>query len=185
MFRVNTSSMSRLRQFVAVYLAVVLAVAGATGLSPLLHQLIEHGGHGVPHLHHGNSRALAVERDNPEASGAQRGVVRVRLKGSATQGHQPFTLPKASLLWLHHLSHWLVDHTKESVPDDSSDASGHQHHSLAQTLASGLIEAPASAELSLSVAPGILRDNPRVPDRVSAHELDRQTAGRAPPASRG
>lgn len=166
----NTSNMSRFRQFVAVYLAAALALAGATGLSPLLHQLIEHGGHGAPHVHHG-------------AGAAQQ----VRLKGKLARKHASFTLPKFSAKWLRQLAHCLA-HTAEKSTDDPAaptDTPGHQHHGLAQTLASGLVDAPAPAELSFYVAPGILRDLPRVPARVSARELDRQTAGRAPPTARG
>ncbi|MEO5616678.1 MAG: hypothetical protein ABIS67_02825 [Candidatus Eisenbacteria bacterium] len=181
----NAFSMSRLRQLVAVYLAVTLAIAGAAGLSPLLHQLLEHSGQGAPHLHHGGVLARVDEPSNKAPAVVPGEVLRVRLKSSAVQGHRPFSLPKLSLRLLHQLSHGPVDHSGEPVPPASPDAPGHQHHSLAQTLASGLVEAPGSAGLAPFAAPEILRVTPQVPVRLSARELDRQSAGRAPPAARG
>jgi hypothetical protein len=164
--------MTWFRQLVAVYLAVTLAVAGATGLSPWLHQLIEHGGHGAPHVHRGASAAHAV-----------------RLKGTQARARHSFALPSFPAKWLRQLAHRLAHAAEETnpptAPADSPDTPGHQHHSLAQTLANGLVEAPAWAGFSLSVAPGIQRDCPRVPVRDSGSELDRQAAGRAPPAARG
>jgi hypothetical protein len=161
--------MRRLRQVLAVYLAVTFVLAGAAGLNPLLHQWLEHGGRDPAHVHHG-------------AGAAQQ----VRVQGRLARGHAPFTLPKVSAQWLRQLAHRLAHAAEESrEPAAPTDAPGHEHHSLAQTLASGLVEAPALVELSLSVAPGTLRDATRVPARASARELDRQTAGRAPPTALG
>jgi hypothetical protein len=161
--------MARFRQLLAVYLAVTLAVAGATGLSPWLHQLLEHGGHGAPHVHRGASAVQAV-----------------RLKGTQARAHHSFALPSFPARWLRQLAHRLA-HAAETSQDSQTpnDTPDHQHHSLAQTLANGSVEAPAWAGLSLSVAPGIQRDCPRVPVRDSGRELDRQAASRAPPTVRG
>src|SRR5262245_43210238 len=47
----RATAMKRIHQFIACLLAVCVAGAGAVGLNPFLHRLVEHGGHGADHVH--------------------------------------------------------------------------------------------------------------------------------------
>jgi len=127
------------RPWIAGYLVLCFAWAGVVGLSPWLHQLFEHGGQGAWHTH-GGAKALAFDPgDAPVMAsiGSQQGHAKEAPRRIFTRNHRPFKLPTAQLAKLiEAAAEWLGN---EELPANSK-GEGHEHHSLAQLLASGLLD---------------------------------------------
>src|SRR5262245_22749691 len=144
--------MTRIRQFVSCYLALCLAGGGAVAISPVLHRLIEHGGYGPAHTHSDLALRLAIRQhlrqhehghshshnhDSPP-------LCRPRL---FEHSFEPFGLPKLSLARVWHALHHFFEAATlpESSPPERGP--GHEHHSLFQLLASGLVDQPLAEPL--------------------------------------
>lgn len=156
--------MSAFQKLISCYLALSLALAGAVAISPALHLWVEHAGHGPAHAHYG--------KRTPETPRKQ--VFAHSYKG--------FTLPKVDLreVW-HMVGHFLASEPAHS-PADSEP--GHEHHSLSQLLASGLLEQTSDAPslevtFFVSIPGAALADEPLLDSR-----WDAQTATRGPPFRR-
>lgn len=132
--------MSRILQpILGCYLVLCLALAGAVGTSPLLHQWLEHGGQGQAHVHHGGPSGGHYHHDesqphthpHPHPTPAPQNSLKDRLvhHGGA------FGLP--NLQGLCRMVGLFLP--LRSVPD-SEPGSGHEHHSLPQLMAAGLAE---------------------------------------------
>jgi hypothetical protein len=157
--------MSNLRKLISCCLALSLAFAGAVAFSPVLHRLIDHGGHGRPHSHY---RATRIHAPGHREA-----------RSTFRHTFNPFGLPQIDLsrLW-HKLEHWLAGHAAESPAQDES---GHEHHSLSQLLAGGLVEQTIDAPLFeviffVSIRGVALAENPLLDSN-----WDAQTATRGPP----
>jgi len=175
--------MRSLRPFIAGYLILCLALAGMVGLSPVLHQLIEHGGRGPLHTHYGVKEITVTDLPvgdivclNEHERAALHGEEPVR----ALRTHQTFKLPTAQVArLLHALADWFGG--TESSPD--KNGSQHEHHSLAQLLASGLVDQPLDAPLILHFSAPFTFRFFRTDALILDAGWDAQTAGRAPPVS--
>jgi len=129
--------MRSLRPLIAGYLVLCLAFASAVGLSPFLHQLIEHGGHGEWHTHAGTEKTigLIVGSVPPEWQTAAPLSGESKQRVVLTRNHRPFKLPVAQFARLvNSVANGLGGAEQPLNPD------GHEHHSLAQLLASGLLD---------------------------------------------
>ena len=133
--------MNRFRQLISGYLAFTIVAAGVVGLSPLLHTWIEHGGHGPHHSH------LKPLRHAPKAP------QRVLARKAFAHSIKPFTIPGLGRFQAA-LSNCLQRLASKSRPATDGEPE-HEHHSLAQLLANGLID------VSFVGAP-------LIPERVSA-----------------
>jgi hypothetical protein len=80
------------------------------------------------------------------------------------------------------LAHWLAGHAANS---SSEDEPGHEHHSLSQLLAGGLLEQtldfPALEQTVVFIAIPVLLSN----DPLLEENWDAQSASRGPPFRRG
>lgn len=170
-------------QITAAYLGLCLALAGATGLSPVLHRLLEHGNHGPAHTHSALAKfAASPDHDPPHPAG------HIHLHRHQT-GHssEPFATAREVAFPLHSLARlwraWsdrLAGDDGESSPSPTQ-APGHTHDSLPQMLLSGLIEQPIDVPLLPQVR--VLCDfQPRPAHSFClVRDLDPQTASRPPP----
>jgi len=181
------------RQIASGYLALCLALAGLMGISPDLHRLLEHGGHGAAHSHRGLS---AFEQDyhphgedhshpqphphlheaNPENGGEPHGRIFV-------SNHRSFSLPleKVWLAAVRWVDQWATNMDDAPASSPSGEEPGHEHHSLAQLLANGLLEQALDMPVlavHLSLGPPVL-PTPKL--LVLPALFEAQTAGRAPP----
>ena len=127
--------MRRLSQIISAYVALCLAMAGLVGLSPALHQWIEHGGQGTPHLHshgiansefpdfrnyhrHTDGSSHDVEQRHPDVRGLGRKFSHVGF----TPSHRPFALPTVPLT---RMGRALLQFL-EGEPTHFEDGGGHQ-----------------------------------------------------------
>lgn len=153
----NLAAVKRfVRQFLSVWLALSCALAGMVGLSPLLHQWVEHGGQGPAHIHRGSGVASAHAHKPGHAHSHDHSP------GHSHAGH-------------HH--HHGGDHD-EPGPD-------HEHGSLAQLLASGLVDLNDGLVFD---AAGVSQVVARIqfPDSLlHVNGIDLRTAGRGPPSHLG
>lgn len=186
------SGMKRLRHIVSWYVALCVAFAGVVGISPLLHQVVEHGGRGPAHVHARIARSHTPpvhphhhgpsERSHdsfvfpfPESSPSPGSVF--------VHGHPSFRFPTESLarLW-HALGHFISGDPEDpyGTPFDPSHPD-HSHHSLAQLMADGLVE----GVIDLPRLPGLSSPTSKVCSPFQAllpnPPWDAQTAGRGPP----
>ena len=185
--------MKRFHQLISCYLALGFVFAGAVGLSPVLHQLIEHGGRGPVHTHSGReatANVLAVWHNDGDGRFHQHllrppSAEQVRPKKPFTEADK-FELPdiplSRALLALTRIFESGAAHPLESSPSDS--APGHQHHSLPQMLLTGLLDQCSDVPLAEFVfAPAIFLAPP-ADVLLLASDWDAQTLSRGPPASR-
>ena len=160
-----------------------LALASLAGFRPFWHQLIEHGGQGPWHTHNGYSEPkplLLVEADTVLLVKAHPTVQPAGEATSKLKPHGDFKLPLKPLSQaVHRLAKWFGTDdtaTKKNTPQ-------HEHHSLAQLLAGGLVEQAIDIPLVLPfTAPFSIRffGNEAL---LLESPWDLQSAGRAPPAS--
>lgn len=178
------------RRLIACYLALCFAFAGAVGVSPILHRLIEHGGQGPDHTHnHFVARGTDFEsaHQHGDAPLHRHTPAKVVPRPAAALSHsfKPFELPKIPLngIW-RALNHFLaVASASESSP--SKDKPRHEHHSLFQLIVSGLVEQPLDVPI-LSFVPFEFISRDFVAEAfLAAHDWDAQTASRAPPLAKG
>jgi len=182
------------QQLVAGYVALCLALAGTVGISPVLHQWIEHAGQGHPHLHIGgqsHSTTAVHHHDQGEEHAHEHG-----------QAHEHYSFsgqPAQSGLFVHNvrgietsqiasrLWRWIADAfdpaTTANDPPPDSDEPGHEHHSLAQLLASGLVELNLDLPfLDAAFLPVTFGSVP-IDALLLPVGWDAQTASRGPPAA--
>ena len=112
-----------------------LALAGAVGLSPYLHQLIEHGGHGALHTHPGNDD-LVFESSTKLSSIRTTALEQSHPKRTLNRNHRPFRLPVNHLATMVKALGELINGPASETPHGPD----HEHHSLSQLLASGLLD---------------------------------------------
>jgi hypothetical protein len=183
--------MRHLRQLIAVYLALCFAFAGAVGISPVLHRLIEHGGHGRAHTH---PRVLPLAAASPHSHPHHAGRDHYNDDGHShthvaksehghhghkAHSHESFALANT---W-HALGHWLADLAAE-WPDSSGseDVPQHRHDSLPQLLISGLVEQHIDVPPVQPNAAMCVVFLWRVETIFLVRGFDPQTASRPPPA---
>src|SRR4051812_23506401 len=157
------------KQLVSFYLALSVALAGAVGLSPALHRLIEHGGLGPAHSH----AFPAHERFQPAAQSSFADLL--------VHHQRAFALPAIPFgkIW-HNLAHFLTDASQPEPP--SKNSRGHEHHSLAQMMASGFAEQALDA-VFFECRRFPIGFQPFPPEIVPAHtRFELQGAGRGPPS---
>lgn len=184
---------SGLRQFIAAYLAACLVLAGAVGLSPALHTLVEHGGKGALHVHGRFDFAHAHAASHRHAGGEEHAhLLPEASPGSGSKRaarilvHSSDAFPGADVLvarlW-QRIQDWLAH--PESTPA-SRDAGGEHHHdSLISSLTGGLVDQAdpvvachsSSGQVSLRSIPSS--------DRVCTFAADVQFAPRGPPVIQG
>lgn len=164
-----------LQRWLGGYLACCLALAGTVGLSPLLHQLIEHGGRGPLHTH-GKAR-LSVAASHWQVH---------------DQAHAPFTMaglgragefrgPLAESAVLVAKPGVNSEPAPASNPPASGDAADHEHHGLSQLLLNGLVEfSPDGLTVGVLFPPRLLEAFSPSP-LMLAGGFDPQTASRGPP----
>ena len=174
--------MKRGQQLLSFYLALCVAFAGAVGISPVLHVMVEHGGHGHTHSHAGlkNGNAIAEHaHPHPHPVPESQPAKSARI---ALPDHSP-------KLFGFHLSDvyravggWIAG-AVDPLPVTPVDENGssHTHHSLAQMLLSGTVEGVADVP-PLVCAPSVFTLSPES-SRSSfvASLFDAQTASRGPP----
>jgi hypothetical protein len=179
--------MKRIQQIVLCFLALCLASGGAIGLSPVLHRLVEHGGLGAAHIHGGSMPGAATHTHlRPDGDDPRHIHLPERLRPARLFEHsyEPFRLPKFPLTWLWRNVSRLIATETSSPPSSSKDSPRHEHHSLFQLLATGLVDQPIELPLLLSVPTvPILNEFPAT-TRFVARDWDAQTATRGPPSVR-
>ena len=148
-----------LRAFISGSLALLLAMAGAIGVSPGLHHWLEHGGKGQPHIHRPPAPAF------PASFGKELVSLRDAPSGSIAKTEaQP------------------ERHAEAAPQPEQSPA--HEHHSLPQLVASGLIEQSAPPPLFVHRPVSfVLRVSPFIVFLLIS-DWEAQTASRGPPAIR-
>jgi hypothetical protein len=183
------SSMSLGRQFISCYLALCFAFAGAVGLSPVLHHLIEHGGKGTAHTHVGFTPPAVSAGHHHHHAHSHRNSHQPAEPHAAnwfTHSHKPFEFPKISLSRLGQALKHLLERNPplNSGSSPTDDDPEHEHHSLPQLLASGLIDQHLDSPLVqvAELAPTFL--NVPCHGVPAVRDWDAQSASRAPPFAR-
>jgi len=181
---------SGIRQLVSLYLALCLVLAGAVGLSPSLHRLIEHGGKGGAHVHgrqEFQSSATAHHHDaNYGHSHPPALSTSIRSGHLLVHAENAFPSTDVLLARLWHSLQRLFDaeefsHDHKSNHKDTS----HHHDSLASLLAGGLIN---HVDLSADPLPSAPLTDVRVPSlvsRLSSFDWNAQATTRGPPSCQG
>ena len=174
--------MKRLQPFLACYLALCLVGGGAVALNPALHRLVEHGGQGAAHTHFGPggpSHAVADPHDHGDGN-RHRHVAKPPRPQSLFAHH--YAPAGESIISLDRILTALAQLLDTTPVSDSVPADGHQHDSLFQWMASGLVDQSAVVPI-LSPTPAafaVCSIEPRPFALPSA--WDAQTASRGPPA---
>lgn len=168
------------RQFTATSLVLCLLTAGAIGVSPVLHRLIEHGGQGGIHAHLAGKHASASHRNtrHPHAHGRFEQTRSPELvEAKQERNSAAIHLIRLAHDWIHQ----PAGHS--SVPaDSSSDEPNHEHHTLPQTLLNGLVE--QHLDIPLLHKPVAMSDFIACSPETFflSRDLDAQSASRAPPS---
>jgi hypothetical protein len=180
----------RWRQIISCYLALCVALAGAVGLSPVLHVMVEHGGHGHAHSHAGFQRSgkvtLEHAHNHPHShphSNFHSGS-RDQLSRLIAEKYPPQKLFGLELKDVYRAVGGWVAQAFEHLPQAPADneSGSHTHHSLAQMLLNGTVEGVADVP-PLVCAPILFRFSDQISSaRFSASHFDAQSASRAPPA---
>jgi hypothetical protein len=162
--------MSVWKQALSIYLALCVALAGAIGLSPTLHRLIEHGGLGPTHSHVFPSSGMSGSAE--KASFADLMV----------HHRRAFTFPRLPVgeFW-HTLAHLLETTSEQGAAEKKGN--GHEHHSLAQMMASGLAEQSLDAIFLSWLQPTIVFQSFPPEALLLTRNFDLHSAGRAPPSA--
>ena len=185
-----------IKNFVTAYLLLCLAFAGAVGLSPLLHQWVEHAGEGSPHVHgprghfhHPSASASSREtqREHDDHSHPHRHSQGVVVRTERLFVHSEGSFPEVDVLvvraWQ---SLWaLLANGDSSESNERSSEGEHHHESLAASLTSGLID---SAEPLVEFVPPQTQSSARASvlfSRVVAFDWNSVTAPRGPPLLHG
>ncbi len=169
-------------QLTATLLALCVVVSGWVGINPSLHRLVEHGGGGSAHIHrggatfwheHGDSRphrheAPATISFPPVDKGLEH----------VFQSHPFGSLPVRELL-ARLLKSWAGDDDSEEPHTD------HQHHSLAQSLSDGLVEAAFTWDAPAVPPMQFSREGTPSRDFFPASDWSPHSASRAPPSFLG
>ena len=183
--------MKRLQQLVSCYLAFCLACAGAVGFSPVLHFWIEHGGQGPAHLHHAVSEGVAPASHGPLSHHGRLpppnpARADTRLNGLIFHSQDSVRVPTIPLqrAWYALIQLLEVHGPAAPAPSSPEGDPGHEHHSLPQLLAGGLIDLhldlPPLQDLSVSRTLHVpLADTP-----LLVRDWDVPTLGRGPPSVR-
>lgn len=200
----------RLAQLVSCYLALCLVFGGAVALSPILHVWIEHGGKAGPHTHlimqhevaavsqpqevhpgHADAPGLAhilshaLELSHPPSPSSA--STQAHANGLFAHNYEPFRPPNLSALRhsLHAVFHLLGGRAPAaSEPSPSGDGPGHQHHSLPQLLAGGLVEQHLDLPLLQPVPVSLTLRALPAHTPLLVNDWDAQTASRGPPSAR-
>lgn len=180
-------AMKRMQQLVSCYLALCLVGGGAVGINPVLHRLIEHGGHGPAHTHISVApRAASTEPLHQHGNGQlhSHAPARPYPAGLFEHSYTPPGFPKISLsrLWRGITQLFEAAASPDSAP--SKDSPGHEHHSLFQLLASGLVDQPIDVPILASVPASFVSYEFPATTPFVARDWDAQTASRGPPSSR-
>lgn len=184
---------SGFRQFIAAYLAVCLVLAGAVGLSPALHTLVEHGGKGTPHVHGRFDCAHAQPASHRHADGEVHSHVPSEIptgsgsnRGARIFVHSSGAFPGADVLvarlW-QRVQDWLAQQNSSPA---SPDAGGEHHHdSLASSLAGGLIDQADPVVCCDSEPNAVALLCSPSSDRVHAFDRENRFSPRGPPVIPG
>ena len=191
--------MKRVHQLVACFLALSVFLAGLVAVSPALHVVIEHGGQGPAHTHRGGpavaSSALTLPdpghvhpHEHAPVNRSERPVLHAARLNFFVSNHGAFTFREVPLRRVWEALSSLLERAGDlshPSPDPASDGGspGHEHRSLAQLLACGLIEQTVEApwfELGFVPCPFV---SPAAQEVLLLRPLDAQTAGRAPPSA--
>ena len=173
------TGMRLIRQLIGAYLALCLAAGGVVATNPFLHRLIEHGGQGAAHTHVGTGGHLHRHGD----SGWHSHESPARPRAIFEHSYDSSDSLRVAFAILGQLAAQLLEGASESRP--TPDEPGHQHHSLFEMLAAGMLEQPFDLPILPSVpAPCVRRDTAAESPFVSPG-WNAQTASRAPPAARG
>jgi hypothetical protein len=176
--------MSRMRQLVSCYLTLCLLGGGTVALNPVLHLWIEHGGHGPMHYHAGGAIHAAHPQPQRHAEGpnCDPALVQPPPAGRFVHAGEPFGLPKIALRLWHALADLFVTASSDDTPAENGPA--HNHDSIFQLLAAGLVE-PSTCAPGLPRAPGLTaRAFATADTRDIIKDWDAQSASRAPPTAR-
>lgn len=184
-YSLGESVTKRVRQLIAWFLALAFAAAGMVAISPALHVAVEHGGNGPMHSHFGLATPGGVfahphqHGDGPWHS--HEAPVAPRSPLLFQHSFQPFGLPKISLdgLW-QALAHFF-DTASSTGSLPSKDGPGHQHQSLFQLLASGLVDQPLDFPVLPSIPFALVTYRCAANTNWIARDWDAQTASRGPP----
>ena len=182
----KVARMKCFEKIIAGWLALCFALAGAVSLSPSLHQWVEHGGQGAGHVHYvttGGGGPLAVwhhaaATTPPLPLPRPHPAVTVRSHAEGSGAGVLF-----SRLWRAVNKGCTESSPGSRDPSPTPDQPGHQHHSLPQLLAGGLvdqaIEFPTLAPPPVAVAFEVAAAAPPLP----ASAWNAQTATRGPPVA--
>ncbi len=179
--------MKRIQQITSCYLVLCLAFAGAIGISPVLHQLIEHGGNGSAHSHRGdasNSSSTAHTHDHGRIHPHTHSERATRPKELFAHSYKTFKLPTIPVRKLWHAFGHLLNFPTSSESSPTNGGPGHEHQSLFQLMASGLVDQPLDLPPLSFVPFEFIFYNLSQPTLVVARDWDAQTATRGPPSSR-
>lgn len=190
----------RVRNPIAWFLALNVGLAGLIAISPTLHVAVEHAGAGPAHSHqgalavattaadrlHGHSHRQVTKQANSREEEIPR--VHARRPEFFVSNHGSFSISRFSVLRLWQAFIGFREKTLPGAKDSSGAAPSdntpdHQHDSLAQLLAGGLIEQSVDPTLlpCVFVCGGFL--SPPLQELLLVRRFDAQTAGRAPPPS--
>ncbi len=167
-----------LQKFLGCSLALAVLLAGAIGISPVLHVLIEHGGASTAHTHFGAKVSYSHTHSRlPAAAAAVKPLKPLRLQTAPPLtlfGLQPQSLFRSAARLASGLLHSIP------APPDGTDSS-HTHHSLAQMLLSGAVEFSLDVPAVSPVCPSEQFAATPSTTVVRSFEWQAQTASRAPP----
>jgi len=185
-----------IRNFVAAYLILCLAFAGAVGLSPWLHHWVEHAGEGSAHVHgpRGHSHYPSAAASSRETQGEHldhphahphslENVVRTARLFVHSEGAFPAVDVLVVRAWQSFRA--LVANGDSSKSNERSGEGGHHHESLAASLTSGLID---TAEPLVEFLPPQRQSSASASvliSRVVAFDWNSVAAPRGPPLLHG
>jgi hypothetical protein len=172
----------RSRQIIACYVALCVAFAGAIGFSPTLHVWVEHGGHGAAHTHSAASVHAAIHHEHPHPHRSEEAPTPPPARTLRISTAPPLTLFGLEVQDLFRGVNTLL---AWACPVESSDPthseSEHSHHSLAQMLAQGAVEALAVSP-PVAIAPHDFNFSPLTTEaHLATADWYAPTASRGPP----
>lgn len=150
--------MSRFQSLIATWLILTLATSGVVGISPIVHHWVEHRGQGTPHVHwitggrhphHTRAVARATpsgdihSHSHPHSAVSKAGAAAVPF----THNHAPFELPRIDLGMLRELLARLFQEASGASLGEPGDNPDHDHHSVFQLVAGGLIDRASATAL--------------------------------------
>ena len=177
--------MKRWQQLLSFYLVLCVAFAGAVGISPVLHVMLEHGGEGHAHSHAGfqNGGNIAGEHAHPhphiEAPSSSDDAL-VRLLAEKCPPSKLFGVTLEDVYRA--IGDWIAQAFEHLPGTPDGEGTGHTHHSLSQMLLGGTVEGVLDVP-PLVFAPTAIAFSPSSSSAsFVASEFEAQTASRAPPA---